>query len=380
VPSGEVRLVAEGTHGRFLPSGFLVFSREGALWGAPFDLGRLAVAGTPVPLVEGIEHTDNTVLHFDVAATGAMAYLPAGESEGGVQRLVWFDREGDETAVNLEPRPYLRASLSPDGRRIALAIRERGNTDIWIAEPDRRAISRLTFDPTIETMPTWSPDDRVIAFRSEREGPGLFQRDPQGARPIERLTATEGPIHSPYAWTPDGKTLLFALFRSFRNQAIASVTPPETTVHVLLDGNFAQLDPQVSPDGRWMAYQSDETGRFEIYVRPYPDVNAGRWQVSTAGGTSPRWNPNKRELHYLDPNGLMSVQLGSAAAFSAGQPRRMFQVKAFGGRLGADFEIAPDGQRFLFILDGPPAAVRPSHVVVVQHWAEELRARLAPRP
>jgi serine/threonine-protein kinase len=378
-PSGDIRVVLEGTHGRYLAPGFVVFSREGALWAAPFDLNRLTVAGPPAPLVEGIENTDSTVLHFDVAPSGAMAYLPAGEAESGLQRLIWFDREGHETPVNLEPRPYIRASLSPDGTRIALAIRERGNTDIWIAEPERRAISRLTFEPTIETMPTWSPDDRVVAFRSEREGPGLFQRDPQGARPIERLTATDGPIHSPYAWTPDGKTLLFALFRSFRNQAIASVTPPNTTVRVLLDGNFAQLDPQVSPDGRWLAYQSDETGRFEIYVRPYPDVNLGRWQVSTGGGTSPRWNPNKRELHYMDPNGLMAVPLASATSFSAGQPRRLFPVKAFGGRLGADFEISPDGQRFLFILDGPPAAVRPSHLVVVQNWAEELRARLMPR-
>ena len=374
-PSGEIRIVAEGTHGRYLTPGCLVFFREGTLWGAPFDLARSEVAGTAVPLVEGIEHTDNTVLHFDVAK-GALAYLPAGEGEGGLQRLVWIDREGRETEVNLEPGPYLCASLSPDGKRVALAVRERGNTDIWIAEPNRRATSRLTFDPTIETMPAWSPDDRTIAFRSEREGPGIFQRDPQGARPIERLTSTDGPIHSPYGWTPDGKTLLFALFRSFRHQAIASVTPPDATVRVLLDGNFAQLDPQVSPDGRWLAYQSDETGRFEVYVRPYPDVNAGRWQVSTAGGTSPRWNPNRGELHYLDPSGLMSVPVSSSTSFSAGEPRRMFAVKPFGGRLGGDLEVAPDGERFLFILDGPPEAVRPSHLVVVQNWAEELRARL----
>jgi eukaryotic-like serine/threonine-protein kinase len=379
-PSGTTRIVADGTHGRFVSAGFLVFSREGSLWGVPFDLGRQTTIGTPAPLVEGIEHTDNTVLHYDVAAgTGDIAYLPAGEGEGGVQRLAWMDRTGRETPVNLEPRPYLRASLSPDGSRIALAIRERGNTDIWIAEPERRTISRLTFDPTIETMPTWSPDGRAVAFRSEREGPGIFQRDPQGARAAERVTSTDGPIHSPYAWTPDGRTLLFALFRSFRNQAIASVTPPDGTVHVLLDGDFAQLDPQVSHDGRWMAYQSDETGRFEIYVRPYPNVGAGRWQVSTSGGTSPRWNPNGRELHFMDPAGLMAVTYSGAPSFRAGQPRRLFPIKAFGGRLGADVEVSPDGERFLFILDGPPAAVRPSQVVVVQNWAEEVRARLTPR-
>jgi eukaryotic-like serine/threonine-protein kinase len=293
--SGETRIIAEGTHGRYMPQGFLVFSREGSLWGATFDLSRKTI-GIAAPLLEGIEHTDNTVVHFDVSPDGSLAYLPAGEVDGSLQRPAWLDRSGKETPVDLEPRPYLRVSLAPDGARMALAIRERGNTDIWIADPGRQTISRLTTEPTIETMPTWTAAGDTVAFRSEREGPGLFRRDAQGAGPIERLTSTDGPIHSPYSWTPDGRTLLFALFRSFRNQAIASVTPPDRTIKVLLDGDFAQLDPNVAPDGKWMAYQSDESGRFEVYVRPYPAVDKGRWQISTDGGTSPRWNPDGREL------------------------------------------------------------------------------------
>jgi serine/threonine-protein kinase len=379
--SGETRVVTEGTHGRYLEAdtaanGLLVFSRERSLWGVPFDLARGATSGAAVPLVEGIEDTDNTVLHYAVSASGSMAYLPAGEADTGLQRLVWIDRDGNETAVALEPGPYVRVSLSPDGKRIALSIRERGNTDIWIADPERHTMTRLTFDPTIETMPTWSPDSRTVAFRSEREGPGLFRRDAQGAGAIERLTSTDGPIHSPYSWTPDGRTLLFALFRSFRNQAIASVTPPDRAVRVLLDGNFAQLDPQVSPNGKWLAYQSDESGRFEVYVRPYPNVDRGRWQISAGGGTSPRWSPDGRELLYLDPSGLMTVPVTVGDNFSAGQPSRLFPVKPFGGRLGGDYEVSPNGRRFLFILDGPPAAVRPAQVIVVQNWIEELKERL----
>jgi Tol biopolymer transport system component len=176
--------------------------------------------------------------------------------------------------------------LSPDNQRLALTVDEEGNQDVWIADPDRDTMSRLTFEPTIETMPTWSPDGRFVAFRSERERPGVFRRAAQGTGTAERLTATDGPIHSPYSWTPDGRTLMLAVFRSFRHQAIGSVTPPETTVRILLDGDFAQLDPQVSPDGRWLAYQSDETGRFEVYVRPYPDIESGRWLISSAGGTA----------------------------------------------------------------------------------------------
>ena len=375
--SGEIRIVAEGTHGRYLPQGFIVFFREGSLWAAAFDLERLTTTGPASPVFDGIEHTDNTVLHFDAAPDGSIVYLPAGEIGASRQRLTWFDRNGRETPVALEPRSYLRVSLSPDGARVALAIRERGNTDIWTADLERRSISRLTFEPTIETMPTWSPDGRTVAFRSEREGPGLFRRDAQGASAIERLTATDGPIHSPYSWTPDGKTLLFALFRSFRNQAIASITPPDRTIRVLLDGDFAQLDPQVSRDGRWLAYQSDESDRFEIYVRPYPNVEAGRWQISTTGGTSPRWSPDGRELYYVDQTGLVSVPVEPGAAFKAGRPRRLFPVKAFGGRLGADYEVAPDNSRFLFILDDPSTSARPVELVYVQHWVEELKQRAA---
>jgi Tol biopolymer transport system component len=191
--------------------------------------------------VPGIEHTDNTVLHFDTSANGSLVYLPAGLSSPGLQRFVWMDRQGRETAVKLEPRPYTRVSLSPDGTRLVFAMSERSNTDIWVADPERGTTSRLTVEPTIEAMPTWSPDGRYLAFRSEREGPGIFRRDAQGAAPIERLTTADGPIHSPYSWTPDGRTLLLALFRSFGRQAIASVTPPDSTVRVLVEEARARL-------------------------------------------------------------------------------------------------------------------------------------------
>jgi eukaryotic-like serine/threonine-protein kinase len=360
-----------------VPPGYLVFSREGSLWAAPFDLARNTIVGTAAPLAEDIEHTDNPVLHFDIAPDGSIVYLPAGEIERDVQRLVWIDRSGVETPVDLEPRPLSRVALSPDGTRIALAIRERGNTDVWLADVARRTMSRLTFEPTIETMPTWSPDGRTVAFRSERERPGIFVRDADGAGPIERLTETDGPIHSPYSWTPDGRTLLLVLFHSFRHRTIASVTPPDRTVRVLLDGNFAQLDPQVAPDGRWLAYQSDESGRFEVYVRPYPEVQTGRWQISSAGGTSPRWSADGAGLFYLNGSQLMSVRIRTSPAFEADAPRRLFEVTALAEGLGAAFAVSPDGRRFLFIVDTPAAAPRSVQLVVVQHWIEELRRQVA---
>jgi serine/threonine-protein kinase len=373
--TGAVSTVAQGSHGVLVADDVLVFARDGALWAAPFDAERLALTGNAAPLEERVAHTDNTVFHYATIG-GALVYLPP-ESAAGQQRMVWIDRSGRVMPVDLEPGPYVRVSLSPDNSQLAVALDEESNQDIWIANPQRQTMTRLTFDPTIETMPTWSPDGRYVAFRSEREAPGIYRRAAQGTGDVERLTATDGPIHSPYSWTPDGKTLLLAVFRSFRNQAIASVTPPDPAVRILLDGDFAQLDPQVSPDGRWLAYQSDETGRFEVYVRPYPDVDAGRWLVSTAGGTSPRWAPDGRELLYYDGEALARVTVRTSPTFSPGKPERLLAIKPFGGRLGPDFEVASNGQRFLFLLPGATEPTRSAGLVLVQNWVEEIRARLA---
>lgn len=370
-----VQIVTEGTHATFVDRDALVFARQGSLWGARFDTRRLTLAGTAVPLEERVAHTDNTIFHY-AAVPGSLVYLPP-RSSGSRQRLVWMDRQGRTTNVALAPRGYVRIALSPDNQRIALALDEDGQQDIWIAEPGRNALSRLTFEPTIETMPTWSPDGQFVAFRSEQEGPGIFMRDARGTGAIQRLTATDGPIHSPYSWTPKGETLLLAVFRSFRQQAIASVTPPDPTVRILLDGDFAQLDPQVSPDGRWLAYQSDETGRFEIYVRPYPDVDRGRWLISSAGGTSPRWNPRGGELFYHDGESIVRVAVSAGDAFRASPGTRLFDVKPFGGRLGPDFELTSDGQRFLFLIPAPADVPPPAGLVVVQNWMSNLASRLA---
>jgi eukaryotic-like serine/threonine-protein kinase len=373
--TGAVQIIGEGTHARHVAGDIVVFARDGALWATRFDADGLTI-GPAVPLDERVANSDNTVFHYATAASGGLVYLPP-QSQGSRQRLAWIDQLGRETPVSLEPRPFVRLALSPDNQRLALALDESGNSDIWIADPSRNTMSRLTFEPTIETMPAWSPDGQYVAFRSEREGPGVFRRAASGTGSVERLTATDGPIHSPYSWTPDGKSLLLAVFRSFRNQAIASVTPPDPTVRILLDGDFAQLDPHVSPDGGWLAYQSDETGRFEIYVRPYPEVDAGRWLVSTTGGTSPRWSPDGQVLFYYDGESLVRVPVTTSAAFIPGRPAPLFAVKPFGGRLGPDYEVAADGQRFLFLLPGPAAPETPTGLVVVQNWIEELRQRVA---
>ena len=190
---------------------------------------------------------------------------------------------------------------------------------------------------------------------------------------IELLTASTNTIHTPHGWTPDGHTLLFTEFKSYGQQTIAAIDPgrPDTLRRVL-DGRFAQLRPQISPDGRWLAYQSDESGHFEIYVRPWPDVNAGRWQVSTGGGTTPRWARSGRELFFFDGRGIAATPVHPAPTFQVGRPIRLFEISPFGSRLGPDFDVTPDGTRFLMIraaADTPSSRVR---LVIVQNWIREL--------
>ncbi len=374
--TGGVTVVAEGTHGRFLAPDTLLFVRQGTLFGQRFDVDAGEVSGPAVPLVDGVATTDGTVGHFDAAA-GALAFVPAGQVPPPKRELVWLDRDGRVTPIPAPPQPFTRIALSPDGSKAAVGIDDPDNADIWVVDLVRGTSTRLTSEPTIDSAPVWSPDGRWIAFRSERESPGLFRRDALGAGPIEQLSTTDGPIHSPSAWSPDSTTLFFSLFRSYTRQAVAAVTPPDRTVRVLLDGDFAQFEPQLSPDGRWLAYQSSESGRIEVMVRPYPDVTGGRWQISTAGGSSPRWSPDGRELLFMDGTGLAAMPVTPGATFMVARIRRLFEIAPYGTRLGADYEVSPDGRRFLFVLDQPPPPRRPTHLVVVQHWGDDVRRRVA---
>jgi serine/threonine-protein kinase len=371
-----VTVLTSGSQPRYLAPGYLLFVQNDTMWAAPFDGRQLRITGTAVPVLEGLDTAGGSAVHFDLGADGSLMYAPR-RAEVRERLVVWVDRDGVETPLQLEPRGYTRAALSPDGRLLALALSEQDNTDIWIADIGRRTMARVTRDPTTETAPLWTPDGRAIVYRSDRDGGGLFRQAIDGRSPAQRLTHSGSRFHTPHGWSPDGRSLLFTEFRSYGEQSIQMVAEgsPDKP-RALLTGSFAQLRPQVSPDGRWMAYQSDESGRFEIYVRPYPDVDPGKWQVSLAGGTSPRWAHNGRELFYYDGEAFVAASIGAGQTFSVRGHTRLFAYAPFGGQLGPEFVVSADDLRFLMLRSSSDTPASRLQLVLIQNWIEEMRGKL----
>jgi serine/threonine-protein kinase len=369
--TGEISIITSGTHGRYLPTGHLLFWRDNTLLMMPFDVNALRVTGEAVPVMDDVAHTGDQVVHLDVAADGSMAFLPGGDYESTVRRLTWIDRAGRQTAANFEARPFVGVAISPDASRFAFAIDEHGNSDIWIAAPSLQTMTQLTAEPANETMPAWTPDGRYVTFQSDRGGTDIYRRDFQGETPIQRLTLQGGAIEGPHSLAPDGRVLFAA------RSSITSVVPPSTEAQTLIESSRPLLDPQVSPDGRYLAYCADESGRYEIYVTPYPPQAGRRWRVSAAGGAAPRWRRDSRELLFLDGGGLMAVAVDGASSLAAPAATRIWALPSSAGERVVDYEVAPDGSRFLVILERQSPLTAP-RLIVVRNWIEELRARFMP--
>jgi serine/threonine-protein kinase len=375
IDGGEVSILTEGRQPRLLPSGQLIFARDRALWMARFDAFSRRLTSEPAQVFEGVERSAlNAFVHFAIAETGTLLYIP-WRPRAGVMRLTWHDRTGQELAIVRESPGLTRFRLSPDGRRVAVAVADGDERDIWVLDTERGTTLRLTSDPMPDSQPVWSPDGRHIAFRSDREAGGVFLRPADAASEARRLTRATVGFHIPYAFTPDGSQVLFTDFRDYGDQDILAVTVETQAVEPVLTDRFAELHPAISPDGRWLAYQSDESGRFEVYVRPYPDVTRARWQISTNGGTSPTWRRDGRELVFAAGTVLTSVEF-SPESPRLGPPRTLFAVASAGERLGPQFDISSDGRRVMVLSPAPadPVADRPE-VRVVQGWAAALEGR-----
>ena len=387
-------LVRGGSHAHYVPSGlgspargegeggYLVYAAAGTLRAVAFDLARLETRGTPVPVVPDVVTTANGGVDAVVAGDGTLAYVSGGLANA-LRTLVWVDRQGLETPIPAPPRAYVYPRLSPDGNRVSLSALDQ-EADIWVWDLGRTTLTRVTFDPSIDNYSVWTPDGRRLIFGSDRAGArNLFWQAADGTGVVERLTESPN-LQNAVAVSPDGRRLIFTETGPKMGEDVMQVELDGThRVTPLVQSPFAERNGVVSPDGRWLAYEATDSGRVEIYVRPFPEVNSGHWQVSTAGGTRPLWARSGQELFYASPTGaLMRVGVERASSWAATAPTTLVKegyVTVPGGNPGRTYDISPDGQRFLMIKEGGGSdqTVEPPQVIVVQHWTEELK-RLVP--
>jgi eukaryotic-like serine/threonine-protein kinase len=372
-------VVQGGSDARYVPTGHLIYALEESLFAVAFDPASHTVSGGPVSVVQGVARTPDpatltATANYGVSNDGALVYVAGGFVDF---RLVWVDRQGRETPLAAPTRPYAQPRVSPDGSRVAVVV----EGDIWVWDNVRGTLTRLTFDASEEVSPLWTADGTRIAFASRDKG--IFWKAIDGTDESQRLLDT--PRALPSAWAPDGTLLYYT--SDIGRLSMAGAPKAET----LLGTNFVEARPALSPDGRWLAYESNESGQFEIYVRPFPDISRGRWLVSTSGGVDPLWAPDGHALFYRSSMGtslpnqrLMSITVESKdAAFVPHAPESLFSVAGINVVSDAhNYDVAPDGERFLFA----KAFVRTkneegsspfSRIIIVENWLEELK-RLVP--
>jgi eukaryotic-like serine/threonine-protein kinase len=370
-------LLRGGTDAQYAPTGHLVFGAAGTLRAVAFDPNRLEIRGTPAPVVSQVMTTESGANAFDLATDGTLVYLSGNLTTDPLRTLVWVDRHGVEVPLGAPARAYLRPRLSPDGTRVIVDSQD-AERDIWLWDFARKTLTRLTFDPTSDGSPIWAQDGRHVLFSSLRSGVyNLFSVAADGSGTPERLLQSS--THNyPTSVTPDGRQLVFS--DVMKTEVMMLNLDDNKHVTPLVQTPFAERNGDISPDGRWLAYESNESGKSEIYVRPFPDVNSGRWQVSNAGGTRPHWARSSRELFYVAPPGaLMSVRIKEGSTFNASEPVKLFEGRYYYGAppvLGVTYDVSPDGERFLMTKPVTDAPSSPT-IVIVQNWQEELK-RLVP--
>ena len=375
-------LLRGGSDAQYLPSGHLVYGASGILRAVGFDLTRLIVVGSSIPVVPQVLMTPVGAVGATLARDGTLVYVTGGAGSG-LRTLVWVDRQGRETPLTAPPRTYLYPRVSPDGTRVAVTALDQ-KPDVWLWDLTRATLTRVTSDASLNTVPIWMPDGRRLVFASSRGGTNynLYRQSADGIGPVERLTeSTDAQFAS--AVSPDGTQLVFTQTSATTGLDVMTVGL-DAAHHVfpLVQTPFDERNGIVSPDGHWLAYEANNTGTFEIYIQPFPDVTRGRWQVSTAGGTQPLWARGGQELFYFAPDGaLMRVAVASGQAWTAGTPTKMLEgryVMSTSGTLQRHYDSAPNGERFLMVKTGSTDAPdAPPQIVVVQHFDEELK-RLVP--
>jgi len=372
-------LVEGGTYPRYSPSGHLVYARGGNLLAVRFDTRRLKVSGQPLNVLEGVLMSRDTGLaDYDISASGDLVYIPGAEDKGQ-RTLVWVDRNGHAEPLKLPPKPYLHPRISPDMRQLAIEI-EGPNHNFYIYDFDREVLSQMTTDG-VSHWPVWSPDGTQLVYRS---GPMMAWRmwrvPADRSRPAAQLPGV-GTAQNAESWSPDGHALAYTSFTweagmHIMVESLAGDHESRPFVDVKADVG----SPKFSPDGRWLAYCSNETKKPQVYVQAFPGPGA-KIQVSSDGGSDPVWKRTGEELYFRNGDKMMAVAVSTAPTFRAGRPQVLWEGHYSHGMstscgppgpTSSNYDVTADGKRFLMVKDEAPDTAVSKQIVVVLGWADEV--------
>ena len=370
IPSAEPHtLITGASHGRYVSSGHIIFARGRSLLAVPFDLNRLAISGAPIPLPERVLTSPATgAASFDVSVNGTLAYIPA--SNWADRTLIWMDGRGASTPLSVSKREFLNPRLSKDGRQLVVQI---GN-DLWILDLASDTFRLLSVDG-MNQYPVWSPDGTRIAYSySNGTDPAISIRAADGSGTAARFANTA--VAFPSSWSPDGTALSYSRTSGATSDWDIYVIGPDggSEPRLVVGGPRNQIQGMFSPDGRWLAYVSDEDGQPEVYVTPYPGAGSKR-KVSNRGGTEPLWAPGGRELYYRSGQEVMAVSLAQPVG---GKPRRILTMPFLMdvSKPGYTSYDTRDGRRFVMVGSNPPDQA-PREIVVTLNWLDQLRGMSA---
>ena len=381
LPDGEARVLTRGVFARYAASGhLLVVTADGKLLAIPFDPEKLTLTGPPIALVEGIAVGNGGFgVDLTLSPNGTMVYTTGGAVAS--RRAVWVSRDGIATPVdpNWEPQGTINSiALSPDAKALAVGLVRDGKEDVWVKQLPAGPFSRITFGDTSHVRPAWSADGRSVAYLADQGGVATgqpFARRADGTGPVRSLLSASfnfGQILE----SRDGRWLVLRRGGNEPgNGDIHAARLGDSTLVPLVTTSATEGEPALSPDGRWLAYVSDESGAFEVYVRPFPEVASARWQVSTTGGGEPVWANSGRELFYRNGRGeLVAAEVRAGASFSVEEQKVLFSVTPYLD-LGfmQSYNVSPDDRRFLMVREGAPSQV--SELILTENWLQELKVR-----
>jgi serine/threonine-protein kinase len=378
ISSGERRvLIQGGSAARYVDSGHIVYALENDLFAMAFDADALTVSGGVVPLVQNVSralYIRAGLANYAISNDGALVYRVGTDAGLGGRDPVWVDREGREMPVGMPPCICMDPKVSPDGTRIAFqqASGQNNNADIWIWSLAQGTFSRLTFGPQDARSPVWSPDSQRIAYSTVD---GVFVRRADGTGSVERLLEDGGIYLN--TWSEDGE-LIYTAQTGDTDTAfdVGALSVDSSMPRTLVSSAFGEWRPELSPDGRWLAYASNESGQTEIYVRPYPDVEAGRWQISTNSGDEPQWSADSRTLFFFNRDSMMAARVTPGSTFEFATPEPIFSRSSYVTLEEEPRRYAVSGDQLL-MLKAPNSGNSNGEIVIVQNFVEELK-RLVP--